>query len=380
MRYLYQNYTMEQAYNVHFAADIKKAFPDLIVSTVGSIKDVAMAEEILAAGKADFVAMMRPLHADFEMARKYAEGREWEHTPCLRCSCGNSRSRDNMCAVNPMWGKYEEYPDGVLPPSPTKRKVAVIGAGPAGIEAVKWLVQRGHDVTLYEKESVVGGTVRKAVSAPFKTDLRDYLAYMEEYVKHVGARVLLGTEATPELLEAEGYDAVYAAVGADPAELPVPGAERAVWAPDAENGEAECGERVVIIGASSVGTEASINLAMRGKKVVVIDSAPQVSLMATGAQGDLLRLSEQYGIERRLGLRVIEITADAVVIETADGARESIPADTVLTAVGMKPRRAEALKFMHCCPETNFFMIGDCADPADIREATRTAFNAARHL
>ena len=382
MRYLYQNYTMEQAYNVHFAADIKKQFPDLVVATVGSIKDVAMAEEIIASGKADIVAMMRPLHADFEMARKYAEGREWEHTPCLRCSCGNSRSRDNMCAVNPMWGKYEEYPDGVLPPSPKKRKVAVIGAGPAGIEAVKWLVQRGHDVTLYEKEDKVGGTVRRAVSAPFKRDLRDYLAYMEEYVKHVGARVLLGTEATPELINAEGYDAVYAAVGADPVVLRVPGADKGhvFWAPDAEEGKVPCGERVVIIGASSVGTEASINLAMRGKKVVVIDAAEKVNLMATGAQGDLLRLTEQYGIERRLGLKVVEITDGAVVVETAGGERESIPADTVLTAVGMRPRRAEALKFMHCCPETNFFMIGDCADPADIREATRTAFNAARHL
>lgn len=383
MRYLYQNYTMDQMYNVHFAADIKKKFPDLIVTTVGSIKNVAMAEEILAGGKADFVAMMRPLHADFEMARKFAEGREWEHTPCLRCACGNSRSRDNMCSVNPMWGKYEEYPDGVLPPSPKKKKVAVIGAGPGGIEAVKWLLQRGHDVTLYEKSDKVGGTIRKAVSAPFKKDLRDYLAYMEGYVQHTAARVLLNTEATPELIEAEGYDAVYLAIGADPVMLRVPGSDRpnVFWAPEAESGNAPCGENVVIIGASTVGTEASINLGMQGKRVTVLDVAPKVSLMASGAQDDLLNLSEQYGVKRMLGRRLVEIKDGCVVAENAaTGEAETYPADTVLMAVGMKPKHDEAISFCHCCPETNFFMIGDCANSGDIRDAVRSAFDAARHL
>lgn len=383
MRYLYQNYTMDQMYNVHFAADIKKAFPDLLVTTVGSIKDIAQAEEIIASGKADFVAMNRPLHADFEMPRKYAEGREWEHTPCLRCTCGNSRSRDNMCSVNPMWGKYEEYPDGMLPPSPVKRKVAVIGGGPAGLEAVKWLLQRGHDVTLYEKSDKVGGTVRKAVAAPFKTDLRDYLAYMEGFAVHAKAKFLLNTEATPEMIEREGYDAIYLAIGADPVMLKVPGGDKphVHWAPDVETGLYPCGENVVIIGAAAVGTEASINLAMQGKKVTVLDAVPNVSLMSTGAQYDLLRMTEEYGVTRALGRKIVEIKDDCVIAENAEtGQTEVYPADTVLMAAGMKPRHAEAIKFMHCCPETNVFLIGDCANSGEIRDAVRSAFDAARNL
>jgi thioredoxin reductase len=299
MRYLLQNYTMDRMYNVHFAAKVKKAFPELMVATVGSIKDPVMAEEIIASGKADIVAMNRALHADYEMPRKYAEGREWEHMPCLRCSCFRMASphTTKLCSVNPMWGRYKEYPEGRLPTAAVKKKVAVIGGGPGGIEAVKWLLQRGHDVTLYEKSAHIGGHVRDAVAAPFKGDLRDYLAYMESFAENCGANVLLDTEATPELLSAENYDAVIAALGAEPIIPKLPGSDKphVYWAPDAENGSAdvECGENVVIIGGSSVGTEASINLAMKGKKVTVLEMAKQVDLHRTGAASDLLAMSEE---------------------------------------------------------------------------------------
>lgn len=385
MRYLLQNYTMKQMYNVHFAAGIKEAYPDLIVATVGSIKDVAMAEEIIASGKADIVAMNRALHADFDMPRKYAEGREWEHMPCLRCQCFRMASphTSKLCSVNPIWGRFKEYPEARLPRAAVKKKVAVIGGGPAGVEAVKWLLQRGHDVTLYEKSSRIGGHVRDAVAAPFKQDLRDYLNYMEAFAANCGARILLGTEATPELIASEGYDCVIAAVGAEPVIPKLPGSDKphVHWAPDAENGVVECGERVVIIGGSSVGTEASINLAMEGKKVAVLEMDKQVSLMRTGAAMDLLRMSEEYGVQRCLGWKLLEIEDDGVIAENVDtGERKRFPADTVLMATGLRPRRAEALKFYHCCPETNFIMIGDCSESGDIRDAVWAAFEAARYI
>ncbi len=391
MRFMLQNYTMDQMYNVHFAAAVKKAYPDLIVATVGSIKDVAQAEEIIASGKADIVAMNRALHADYDQPRKYAEGRAWEHMPCLRCSCFRMASphTSKLCSVNAIWGRFKEYPEGKLPRAACKKKVAVIGGGPAGVEAMKWLLQRGHDVTLYEKGDRIGGHVHDAVAAPFKQDLRDYLGYMEAFSQNCGARVLLNTEATPERLNAENYDAIIAALGAAPILPKLPGADKSHvhWAPDAENGKVTCGENVVIIGGSSVGTEASINIAKDGKKVTVLEMAKEVDLMRTGAASDLLQLSEDNGVQRLLGWKLLEILDKSVIAEnvasaedTGAGEKREFKADTVLMAVGLKPRREEALKFWHCCPETSFTIIGDCAESGDIRDAVWTAFEATRYI
>jgi NADPH-dependent 2,4-dienoyl-CoA reductase/sulfur reductase-like enzyme len=145
--------------------------------------------------------------------------------------------------------------------------------------------------------------VRDAVAAPFKNDLKDYLAYMEAFTENCGARVLLNTEATPELLGGEKYNAVIAALRADLVMPRLPGADKpyVFWAPDAENGAAACGEDVVIIGGSSVGTEASINLAMKGRKVTVLEMAKQADLSRAGAASDLLAMSEKNGVRRLLG-------------------------------------------------------------------------------
>lgn len=385
MRFMLQNYTMDRMYNVHFAADVKKTYPELVVATVGSIKDVAMAEEIIASGKADIVAMNRALHADYDMPRKFARGREWEHTPCLRCRCFRMASphTTRLCSVNAMWGRFKEYPEGRLPLAAVRYKTAVIGGGPAGVEAMKWLLQRGHDVTLYEKSDKVGGRLRDAVAAPFKQDLRDYVKYMEDFTEHCGARVLLGTEATPELLESEKYDYILAALGADPIMPKLKGHDlpHVHWAPDAENGTVPCGENVVIVGGGSVGTEVSINLAAEGKRITVIDMEKEVDLAETGAAFDLLQLSEDRGVNRLLGWRLLEITEKAVLVENTDtGEKRELLADTVLMAAGLSPRRDKALELRICCPASSFFIIGDCAEVGNVRSSVWTAFEAARYI
>ena len=384
MQYMYQPYALDQMYNVHFAADVKKTYPDLIVNTVGSIKDIAQAEEIIASGKADFVAMHRALNADFEMVRKYAEGREYEHTPCLRCACFRMSTPPAFpCAVNPMYGMYEEYPEGVLPRAPVSKKVAVVGGGPAGIEAVKVLLERGHDVTIYEKNADFGGNVANGVAASFKQDLRDYLAYLRTFGSCAKVRRFLNTEATPEMLAAEKYDAVVMAIGADPVIPKVPGWDKphVHWAPDVENGKYPCGQKVVVVGGSSVGTEAGIHLAMEGKEVVVIDMDKNCSLVNTGAEYILTKLMEEHHVRRELGWKLLEIRDDRVIVQNADsGELWEIEADTVLFAVGMKPRSQEAWKFLGCCPESNFFVIGDCQASGDVRDAVHGAFESLRYF
>lgn len=178
MRTWWQNYLMDREYNVHYAADIKKGFPDLVVCTVGSIMDIGRADDIIASGKADMVAMCRPLLADPEMPRKYAHGREEDRRPCLRCQyCGARLVIPAVinCAVNPFLGNETEFPEARVKKAEVKKKVAVVGGGPAGIQAMLTLCERGHDVTLYEMSGHLGGHVVAGSALPFKRDFRDYL-------------------------------------------------------------------------------------------------------------------------------------------------------------------------------------------------------------
>jgi 2,4-dienoyl-CoA reductase-like NADH-dependent reductase (Old Yellow Enzyme family) len=225
MRNWWQNYLMDREYNVHYAAAIKKAFPKLVVCTVGSIMNIARAEEIIASGQADMVAMCRPLLADPEMPRKYALGREDDHRPCLRCQyCGFRLIVPAVinCAVNPYLGNETEFPAGRVPKAEVKKRVAVVGGGPAGLQALLTLCERGHDVTLYEKSDRLGGHLQPGSALPFKQDVRDYLDYLLRQARKAPARILLHTEATKELLEAEAYDALIIAVGSEPLVPAVP--------------------------------------------------------------------------------------------------------------------------------------------------------------
>ncbi|HLA82635.1 MAG TPA: FAD-dependent oxidoreductase, partial [Thermoleophilia bacterium] len=219
MRNWWQNYIMGREYNVHYAADIKKAFPNLVVCTVGSIMNIKQAEEILASGKADMVAMCRPLLADPEMPRKFALGREEDHRPCLRCQyCGFRLIIPAVinCAVNPFLGNETEFPEAKVKKAEVKKRVAVIGGGPAGIQALLTLCDRGHEVTLYEMSDHLGGHVVPGSALPFKKDVRDYLEYLLRQAEKAPARILLNTEATKETLDAETYDALIIAVGSRP--------------------------------------------------------------------------------------------------------------------------------------------------------------------
>ena len=120
------------------------------------------------------------------------------------------------CAVNPFLGNETEFPEGKVKKADVKKKVAVIGGGPAGIQALQTLCERGHDVTLYEMSDRLGGHVVPGSALPFKQDIRDYLDYLVCQANKAPARILLNTEATKEMLGAEGYDALIIAVGSKP--------------------------------------------------------------------------------------------------------------------------------------------------------------------
>ncbi len=386
MRNWWQNYLMDRMYNVHYAADIKKRFPNLLVCTVGSIMNIRQAEDILAAGKADFVAMCRPILADPEMPRKFALGREEDHRPCIRCQyCGFRLMIPAVinCAVNPFIGNETEFPGARVPKAAVKKRVAVIGGGPAGIQALQTLCERGHDVTLYESGDRLGGNVVHGSVLPFKQDVKDYLDYLVCQANKAPARVLLNTEATKQMLNAGKYDALIIAVGSKPLIPRIPGIDKphVHWAPEADAGKVEVGDRTVIVGAGSVGIESAIGLKRRGKDVLVIEMAPDMSNLRTSAGGastELMSLVEELRIPIRLNCRLEEVTDKTVVCRNTETSAEiEFAADTVLLAAGMTARQDVAENLRRCAPETEVFIVGDAAKVGTIASAVMSAFKAA---
>ncbi|MCQ2405861.1 MAG: FAD-dependent oxidoreductase [Oscillospiraceae bacterium] len=381
----------EHCFNVHYARDIKKAHPDLLVTTVGSIMNLDYAEEILANGWADFVAMCRPLMADPEMPNKYAENRPEDHVPCLRCGTCTKHLRvpkPIYCAVNPVSGMMRRLPGGEVPEAKIKKRVAVIGGGPGGLQAVRTLLDRGHDVTLYEKSGALGGTVIEAAAPPFKIDVKAYLKWMlHEFdnCRKRGAKILLNTEASKELLDKEYYDAIVIAVGADPIvpDIPGIGLPHVAWAPDAQTGRVPVGDNVIIIGGGETGFEAAIQYAGEGKKVSVIIARPEkAAFSGNRVHREMIARMQKMGIALICSSSVTEIFPTEVsVINNITGETALMPADTVLYAKGMKSRTETVDSLRHCAPESNVAIVGDCNNnPDTISKAVNEAFRACLHI
>jgi len=391
-RHWCQNYMMERGFNVHFAEKIKRAHPDVLVNTVGSIVSLEMAEEIIASGKADFVSMLRPLMADPDMPRKYANNMPEERRPCLRCDHCTGHlmiPKPQFCAVNPMIFMCRDLTDGIVPKAQIKKRAAVVGGGPAGITALTTLVDRGHDVTLYEKTNELGGNVIGSAVPPFKYDCRDYLKWLVRQAEKAPAKILLNTEATKELLDKENYDAIIIAVGAEPIIPDIPGADKphVSWAPDAESGKARVGDKIVVAGAGSVGIEAAIDFKRAGKDVVIVELLDQENATmrlfqsARTVAREFIAILDNENIPVYYGVGLAEILDDRVVCkEAASGSILEFPADTVLFAIGMKPLRTVAESMRRCAPETEVRVVGDADEVGNICTAVNTAFKAALHI
>ena len=393
LSYWFQNYMMDHCFNVHYARDIKKRYPDLLVNTVGSIMSLDYAEEIIANGWADFVAMCRPLMADPDMPIKYAENRSEDRRPCLRCNTCTKHlfvPKPIWCAVNPISGMANELPDGVVPKAPLKKRVAIAGGGPGGIQAMQTLLDRGHDVTLYEKTDHLGGNVIGAAAPPFKVDIQDYLKWMIHTAKQCeerGARILMNTPCTKEILDKENYDAVVIAVGGDPI-VPenIPGIHKphVVWAPDAELGNAPVGEEIVVIGAGQVGLEAAVDYAGQGKKITVIEMIDDPAKLMDSFKQPLMKKKEEDGLQIDIlyGTALQEVKDDCIVAkDVKSGELKEIKADTVLLAMGIRPNFELVDELRHSCAETSVAIVGDCNNKAgSISEAVNQAFQACLHI
>ena len=369
-----------------YLAKAVKADPGIHIPvlTLGAFQQPAAIERVLANGEADIVAMARGTIADPGTVNKMKEGRPGDIVPCIKCfHCLDEFKTTHYysCAVNPTAGR-EELLDMLVPVHYEKLNVGVIGGGPAGMKAALCASERGHKVTLFEAQDVLGGQLNDADFMSFKYDLKNYKNYL---IDHVNAdeniTVKLGHKPTPEEIEAYGFDAVLCAVGADPLVPPIQGAggDNVIWAGDSFFAPEKVGQKLAVIGGGQVGCETGVHYGMQGKDVTILEMRDALAPDAMRTYRE--ELVGQVGDHCTAAItdaRVTGITAEGVLYVDRDGAEHLVPADTVILAAGMRPRVAEAEKYRRTAG--TFRKFGDCVKVGNVKTATRSAFDAAMAL
>lgn len=408
---MHPTHFMPNGCNVYLAEAMKKSGIKIPVTAIGAINDPALAERILAEGKADFVGMARSFLADPDWGEKARAGRADDIRPCVKCLrcldifAGRKEGKNgsvgddlenvtklSSCSVNPEHGRE---PFLFRYPAATRQKnIAVIGGGPAGMQAALKAAERGHQVTIFEKENKLGGQLNYAKYVNFKEDLNRYMEWeIRQVRKNDNIKVELNSNVSPEMVGGK-YDAVIVAIGAEFKKPPIEGvdSDNVKLAIDVYGNEENVGDRVVIIGGGSVGVETAIHLANLGKKVSLVEMSDR--LIAGGAYTERLQaihyLSYEYNRDTAalnedeerenkctvlLNTTVQKIDEFGVYIKRADDTQEEyINADTVILASGLKCKEEEREAFRGTAFDV--IMVGDCIKVGDLYNATITGYDA----
>ena len=367
---------------VKIAGDIKKAV-NVPVSAVGRIVDADMAARVIESGMADIVAMGRPLLADPDWGTKIAAGKACDIRRCISCNKGCTDAIQNRqflsCVLNAENG-YENTRS--IQPAAQKKKIAVLGGGPAGLEAARVAALRGHDVTLFEKTTSLGGQLNIACVPPRKEEMRRAAQDLIRAVCNAGVHLCMGQTRTAEQLKEAGFEAVINAVGAHSAAPRIPGID-GVNVADAWKvlaGEQQVYGTVAVIGGGMVGCETAEYLAARGCKVSVIEMMDKIAAgESTTILPTLLENYKTYGVEQYPSHKVKEFRMDAVVCENKDGAEVTIPCDYIVLAMGARSNEFDAAALE--AANIPVYAIGDAAGKAaDISNAIRTGYDTACQL
>ncbi len=373
-----------EGFMVPLAEALKKAVTIPVILS-GRMGNPVLAEQVLEEGKADFIGLGRPLIADPDWTEKVATGRAKEVRWCIACNdCSKvtiNHKGPVRCTVNATAGREREY--DVIRPAERVKKIAVIGAGPAGMEAARVAALRGHRVTLYEKASDLGGgQLRFAGMPPHKDVLRHIVDYYGEAFKQLAnLEVRLGKKVTARDILSEKPDTVIIATGAEPLVPDVPGVDKAIMATPFSllDGKVEAGKTVVVVGGGLVGCEIANLLAGQGKQVTITEMldtiAADVEARVWIALKDEL---SQSGVRLLTGLKLDAITDEGAVLIDRKGDRVTLKADTVVLACGMTPVNALVKGLGGKVGELH--VIGDASQPRTIRHAISEGYTLAYRL
>jgi 2,4-dienoyl-CoA reductase (NADPH2) len=379
--------------NIDFAAGIKKVV-SVPVMVVGRL-DPELGEKILREGKADFIAMTRRLIADPELPNKIASGKLDDIAPCTACdNCLGSQ----RCRINAFVGTEQNK----IEKAEKKKKVTVVGGGPAGMEAARVAALRGHDVTLYEKSTKLGGLLPVAalVKGTEIEDLPAIVRYLKRQITNLGVKLKLGHEVDASVIEQEKPDVLILATGAKPATPDIKGIDKpsVVSSTDLHRRlgfylrflKAETlrwltkfylpvGKRVVVIGGSIHGCELAEFLTKRGRKVTIVDTAEHLGEgMVDVLLSHLFMWFGRKNVTLFSGLKSIEVTDKGVDIVTGDGEKKTIEADTIIPALPMV-RDTGLLKSLEG-KVAEIYAVGDCREPLLIADAIADGSRTTRFL
>ncbi len=370
--------------NIDLAAAIKAAVKVPVVA-VGGFNDPALAEEVIAEGKCDFVAMGRQQFADPAWVNKALTGREDEIAPCQRCSCfnplpPNDKERPKVvtfsCTVNPWSGR--ELRLRSVPRPLSSKNVLVVGGGVSGMYAAITAAERGHKVTLAEKENKLGGLLWFTEIDIHKEDLKKYKDSLVKRLNRLKVNIELNTEVTSDYIKLKNPDAVICAVGAEPVIPGIPGIEKARHALKVYNDLDKLGQKIIMIGGGLVGCETGLHLAELGKTVHILEMLKDVALEANDSHRRALIPRMNKVLTYDVGARCTEITGKGVRLVDGNGNEKFIEADAVVYAVGMKPKTkvVEGLR-----GSTAWFVpTGDCVQARRVQQAVYEGFIAAMDI
>ncbi len=348
--------TKENPTNLRFAAMLKQAGIKAYVAPVGGFQDPAVMERVLAEGKCDLIAMARPLICDENYYEKILAGKGEEVQSCIRCD----KCHGGICSINPKLGINKQFPDMYKAPTSVK-KVAVIGGGPSGMKAAITAAERGHQVTLFEKEGYLGGQLHHTDFMDCKWGVREFKDYLVMRLNQLGVDVKLNTEATAYMIQAGGYDAVIAGTGSTPKKGSFPGSDGAnVWAPvDVFGHEKELADEVVVVGGAMIATDTAMYLCNEGHKVTIItrqrEAGHDYSAHSADAFKDYLRSRPNIHFVTEAQTTAIE--EDGVVYTDKEGNSHKIPCGSVVVANGRIPNTEQAYAFAGSAPQ--FYVVGD---------------------
>jgi len=355
------------------------------VIATGGITDPNDAEQIIARGQADMVALGRPLIADGHWARKARLGENI--VPCIRCNfCHSFVVMDRggiQCTTNPVVGREKTIS---FERTSAPRKVVVIGAGPAGLEAALRAKQMGHEVVVFERRDVIGGEMISASIPTFKWDIKRLLKYYEIEVEKAALDIRLGVDVSLSVLEAEVPDTVVLATGSEAVLPKVAGIDSdcVLTAIDALVGwdDLDIGERVMVLGAGLVGYEMAWHAAEQGRRVTMVSRRAEEDVANLEEHGTNLALlikgARDAGVQILAGRQLKLVDGTAVTLEDSHGVEEIHEIDHLIISHGYTPRQELARRIEESELECNVLMAGDCVEVRNFFDAINEAAHTVR--